>query len=184
MTDEWAAWTPMHSTVTLFTQCATDYVWYRRRTLAHSSLIRLRILYTWRVATLLLGTSVPAGNAKLLCCSHGISQRLTQADINQKAPGGSCEHLTSYNSPTGTCVCNNIRRNPQWPQARPSPVCRRSGAGSLHHLYHLTFYVTFQVVWPHNPYWSRPHLSGIFLPGNTPDHHTTWRAASTSRLQV
>ncbi len=27
----------------------------------------------------------------------------------------------------------------------------------------LTFYVTFQVVWPHDPYWSRPHLSGIII---------------------
>lgn len=25
----------------------------------------------------------------------------------------------------------------------------------------LAFCVTFQVVWPHDPYWSRPHLSGI-----------------------
>ncbi len=24
----------------------------------------------------------------------------------------------------------------------------------------LAFYVTIQVVWPHDPYWSRPHLSG------------------------
>ncbi len=27
----------------------------------------------------------------------------------------------------------------------------------------LTFYVPFQVVWPHDPYWSRPHLSGIVI---------------------
>ncbi len=76
---------------------------------------------------------------------------VTRAVLNMRRPDS-----------TGTLCVTTAEPDTELREPRRSASLQAQGwLGSRH--FFLTFYVTFQVVWPHDPYWSRPHLSGIII---------------------